>query len=298
MTLLNLQKLIKDNNIKFPLLLSGEEAGVKEVYIKQIGKARVTPTKRFDSVMEAIRASKGSKLVKAEKFIAVVSEDKKFQTQEELWAKLPAGFELILCYEKLDARLRFTKYFENNTYEFNRMSAVQLAKYIQREIRLSDSNAADLALNSGLDYLTMKNELDKLIVYLGDLPKDDFGYLRAHSAGIFSVQWENKFDKFIMDVLRGETTSAIKEWEKLKLLGESELKVFAWLFGDFKNILLQACGEKLNPYIVGRLQSIKKYTVEALRDILWLLNDISIKVKRGKMPMDLAVDYLLVSLGG
>ena len=295
MNLSTLQEDIKNKLIKFPLLLAGEEAGIKEVYIGQIAKVRGTFIKRYDSVLDAVRAYKGTALIKRENVLAVVSEDKKFQTQEELWAKLPQGLELVLCYEKLDARLRFTKNFEYCTYDFGRLSAAQLARYVMRDTKLSQTQAETLALNAGLDYLIVQSEINKLQHYAGQ--DNDAAFFDGLRDGIFSIQWENRFEKFILQVLRGQTGDAIKEWQRLKLLGESELKVFAWLFGDFKNILLMQSGEKMNPYIAGRLQGLKKYTVEALRDILWLLNDISIKVKRGKMAMDVAVDYLLVSLG-
>lgn len=295
MNLSALQDVIKKKIITFPLLLVGEEAGIKEIYIAQIAKAYGKPFKRFDSVLDAVRAFKGMALIKKEEFIAVVSEDKKFQTQEELWAKLPQDFDLILCYEKLDARLRFTKNFEYCTYDFDRLSAAQLARYVMRDTKLSQAQAETLALNAGLDYLRVQSEINKLQHYANS--DNDVVFFDGLKDGIFSIQWENRFEKFISQVLRGDTTSAIKEWERLKSLGESELKVFAWLFGDFKNLLLMQTGERLNPYITLRLKDLKKYTAETLRDILWLLNDISIKVKRGKMAMDVAVDYLLVSLG-
>lgn len=291
-------KILKKEDI-FPIIFTGEEAGIMEIYINEISCLFNQQIKRVDLIKDALNNSKQSSLFKNKEYIYLIKDDKMFYKDEEQWKfLLNQSKKFILVYSDLDTRTRFFKEFEDKIVIFNALDAKQLSRYIIKDTGLDKEKAEQMAINCGLDYLTIKMEVDKLLRY-----KEESGlsigiaFEKAAKEKILQVRWEDLFEDFVDSVMRRNIADALKKWQGLKQSGQSELKALAFIYNSFKQLLLVKY-EQANLYFTNLLKPfIKLYSTQEIEDIIYILQKLELDVKTGKLELNLLVDYILVSIG-
>lgn len=290
-------KILKKENI-FPIIFTGEEVGIMEIYINEISCLFNQQIKRISSVKEAVNSSKQKSLLMKGDYIYVISNDKLFYKDEENWKFLSDNKKFILVYNEMDSRTKFFKEFEDRIVIFNYLDAKQLSRYIIRDTGLNKDMAEQMAINCGLDYLTVKMETDKLLRYKTEMGLNiNTAFEKAMKEKILQIRWEDLFEDFVNCVMKRDIVGALKEWQGLKQSGQSELKALAFIYNSFKQLLLVKY-EQANIYFTNLLKPfIKLYTKQEIEDVIYILQKLELDVKTGKLELNLLVDYILVSIG-
>lgn len=291
-------KMLKKENI-FPIVFSGEEVGIMEIYIKEISHLFNHSIKRFDSVKEALNNSKQRSLFTDNEYIYLVKDDKSFYKEEEQWNfLLNQSKNIILVYSSIDSRTKFFKEFEDKIVMFNSLDAKQLSRYIIKDCGLDREKAEEMAINCGLDYLTIKMETDKLLRYKTETGLNiNIAFDKAIKEKILQIKWDDLFEDFVDSVLARNIVEALRKWNGLKQAGQSELKALAFIYNSFKQLLLVKY-EQANLYFTNLLKPfIKLYSAQEIEDIIYILQKLELDVKTGKLELNLLVDYILVSIG-
>lgn len=291
-------KIIQKENI-FPIIFTGEEMGIMEIYINEISVLFDCPIKRVDSVKEALNSSKQRSLLSEKENIYLVKDDKSFYKEEEQWNfLLNQSKNIILIYTDIDNRTKFFKEFEDKIILFNSLDAKQLSKYIIKDTGLQRDRAEIMAINCGLDYLTIKMESDKLLRYKEAKELDiNIAFDRAFKEKVLQIKWEDLFEDFVKSIMERNIVEALKKWTNLSQSGQSELKALAFIYNSFKQLLLVKYNQA-NLYFTNLLKPfIKLYSREEIEDIIYILQKLELEVKTGKLELNLLVDYILVSIG-
>lgn len=291
-------KIINRENI-FPLIFTGSEVGVMDIYINEISHIYNSKIKRLDSFKNILNESNQNSLFNKQESLYIIKDDRNLYRDEEQWKFLEnKNKKFIFVFSDIDSRTKFFKEFENIIITFNPLDAKQLGRYIIKDTGLSKENAEEMAINCGLDYLTVKMEEDKLLRYKNVLNISiNDAYIKAMKEKILQIKWDDLFEDFVNLVMSRKIVEALKEWRGLKQSGESELKVLAFIYNSFKQLLLVKY-EQANLYFVNLLKPfVKLYSKEEIEDIIYILQKLELDVKTGKLELNLLVDYILVSIG-
>ena len=140
MTVQELKKLIKENDIPNFLIFTGEEWKVQEIYIKQIAKVKGLSVFHAEDIDEVWRELKARTLFGADT-LYVLRDDKELLTNEKIYSKIVDMLKdnmLILTLTSVDNRLKMLKTYKSSLIEFEALKSDILKQYIQKEIPLSD----------------------------------------------------------------------------------------------------------------------------------------------------------------
>lgn len=302
MKLLELKDSIVRKVCQKPYVFTGAEIGIMDIYINQIAKTFDRQVVRIASVNEAIIDNRQDTLIKQKDKIYLVKDDKELVKNEEMWDFISDQFSdlyLILVYTSIDGRTAFSKYFQPQTVEFECLDANQLSRYIMKDTGLDIERAKEFAINCGLDYLTCQMEENKLLNYakVFNLPINK-AYDEALKEKVLCIRWDDMFMDFVNSVVNRNIESAMAQWKYLKQYGESEFKAIAFIYTQFKNLLLMKNQIRINPYFENQLnQAVKVYDMEEVEVIVELLQKLEKDVKLGSMDIDILFDYLLCSIG-
>lgn len=302
MNLGELRSSIIGKESQTPWIFTGVEVGIMEIYIQQISKVFGAEIKRVNSLKEALAGSQQNTLFGSVRKLFIVKDDKEFMNDSDCWGGISSKVGdalIILVYSEIDGRSKMSKVFENQIVEFKTLDAKQLAKYIIKDTGLEAGRAEQMAVNCGLDYLTIKMESDKLLNFLemNKLPINS-AFDQALKQRILWIRWEDLFNGLIEAVMERKIGLAIERWKWLKELGESEMKALAFIYTQFKNLLLMFSGEGINPYFASQLQKAKQaFTREEVEDIVHIIQKSEQDSKMGRLEMGILLDYILVNIG-
>lgn len=168
LTVQELKKLIKENNIPNFLIFTGEEWKVQDIYIKQIANVVGLEAKRIDSVSDIVNTL-GSKSLFNQDYLYIVRDDKEFMTEEKLQKKVIENLSnnmLILELTSVDKRLKILKTYKTSLVEFEALKSDVLKRYIQKEISLSNKYCEMLMEICDYNYGTILLQIDKIKNYV------------------------------------------------------------------------------------------------------------------------------------
>lgn len=168
MTVQELKKLIKENDIPNFLIFTGEEWKVQEIYIKQIAKVKDLSVFHAEDIDEVWRELKARTLFGADT-LYVLRDDKELLTNEKIYSKIVDMLKdnmLILQLTSVDNRLKMLKTYKDSIVEFNTLNKAILKQYIQKEIALSDRNCEILMEICNYNYGAILLEIDKIKNYV------------------------------------------------------------------------------------------------------------------------------------
>ena len=158
MDLIQLQKDIKNNELKPFYIFTGEELELQKIYLEKIGKYT-----RADSVSD-VYVKLTSRMLATTKSVYVVRDDNEFIKKDKVWTSIYNKIKngtLIVCYTDINKTTKFYKHFKDDIIEFNHMTTKQLIPTVKRHINGTDNIVKYFIEQCNNDYNTILNNIDK-----------------------------------------------------------------------------------------------------------------------------------------
>lgn len=289
MDIVALKKQIKDKKLDNFYILAGEEIGVLNVYISQMGDNVV----RADEVSE-IWTKLTSRTLGTQPAVYVVRDDKKFMSaeREKVWTgiqdKIKNGI-LVLCATNLDKRSKFAKAFEENTVVFEKMTPAQLVQFAKKHLKTASKPALEhLVYLCDNDYSRVENEIDK-IKRITDKPTVEL------LEQIIIPPKESTAFTYVDAVIKGQYYEAIYDVNVLTSEGKSGVGVqlLGLLYNNFRNAVLvlgnPKGGHGVNGYVANKLKSEICYRPNEILSILRIIQRYEKGIKIGQYEENYAI---------
>lgn len=193
----------------------------------------------------------------------------------------------------------------------SKLSRIEAEGWLKRQFTLQgyaidDSTVRLFFDRIGENLVNAKNELDKLICYLGDrhyITDDDV-------KNVVIREIESDVYKLTNAIIAHDKEKTITIYEDLTKAGKNPMDLFA-LVSRTLNLLLVvkkmmqtgakqadiASGLKLNPYRVKHLMDdAKKYSFEELEDNILRFASLDYKIKSGKLDSTTGIEFVLFEI--
>ncbi|MCH5268737.1 MAG: DNA polymerase III subunit delta [Lachnospiraceae bacterium] len=224
--------------------------------------------------------------------------------------KMPDTTIMLFVEKEVDKRNRLYKYINKSGHvvEMKSMSAKDMKLWVVGLLNSEGKKIRESTVEYFLGLIDnsmhhIKNELDKLIAYVGEreeITKEDVD-------AIACVQVNGQIFQMMDAVASGNKKLTMKLYSDLLELRESPMVILSLLSRHF-NILLQikALGDgagrseiaakvKIRPFFVGRYQSqAKHFSEKQLRKMLEMCAETEYLFKRGRIGDRIGVELLLV----
>ena len=236
------------------------------------------------------------------------------------------GKEIIIDYFKEDGKtgVKLSKKLEElkkngklEVYLFPKEDDGEIKKYIKKELGISEKDTAMLLEMIGNDPFKVKNEVEKIKIYLNG---DSFNMQEMKK--IVSVEKEYRIYETVDKILNNKAAEVIDYLEKTKeymgvlysLYGELEvmyklscLKNFGMKFSSnyaiFKNEfegvkeIFKSNNRLPNPYaIFMKFPKLKNYTTPNLRKLVFRCWEVEKDIKTGKIEMESGIETLIMEI--
>ena len=305
MNLTKLKTQITNKQFDNIYYFTGDDWKLISIYAHQIAKASNKKIQYIDSIKEIIFNIRQGSIV-ANHYCYVVYEDKEYLTNEKAWNTLNSLIQndiVIFVYHELDKRSKFYKQFKDVLTEFCHMTDEILIKHIQHAIPLSKENCVSLINICEHDYGKILLEIDK-IKHFPHFNQYDKAYRELIMRKIIVEPPKDAIFELV-DAIILEAPEAIELYNECKKAGENNLAILQNLFTKARAILqvksflgngdiCQITGLKS-----GMVWGCKKLapwcTVRKLKRIMKLTQHVEEAIKVGKIPEEIAIDYILVN---
>ena len=137
---------IKNKTFNNFYIFTGPEWKVQRLYIDQMSKVAGKEIRYIDSVTDIYGKRNNTAFIQ-KSYVYVIRDDKELLQNEKLQSQLNsiAGKNiLVLLLTSVDKRTKFYKSYKSTIVEFEPLKPEILARYIQKEILLSESNCNKL----------------------------------------------------------------------------------------------------------------------------------------------------------
>ena len=302
---------LRDKKIRPYYIFTGEEIAIMDIYINLIGDIKEVKPQRVDSLQDIFQQMTRQSFSSGAK-IYVISDDKDYLKQEELWEDMRAGniqkeHTIIFIYNNLDKRTKFYKKYKDDLTEFNKLDTNILAAYIMRNISLSNRAAMELAKMCNNDYSQILMESDKL-VRLSEAANIGIeeSFNRAKSFGLIYQPIGEIVFELVDNICRRNSNAVFKLLEGLKEQGDNVLGVISLIYNNFRSMLLvQSAGNSKDlssrTGLTGweiKLAKEKgqRYQIGELVRALRIIRETEKGIKTGKIEMGIALDYIMVMI--
>lgn len=284
--LVEFKKSIKNKTLDNFYILEGEEIGVLNMYINQMGSTIV----RADEVQEIWRRLTVPSLSNNSDVVFVVRGDKKFLAMEKVWTgiqnKIKNGI-LVLCYDSLDKRSKFFKEFQDNIVMFEKMTEAQLLHYCKKHLRsTNDENLKYLIYLCNNDYSRVENEIDKI-------KRLNKPVTRELLEDIIIPPKSSTPFTFVDSILKGLYWDSIYDLNNLLSNGESGIMLLGLLYSNFRNAILVIGNDKgasgVNGYVAKSILDKLCYKPDELLTIIRIIQKYEIGVKTGRYDEKFAI---------
>lgn len=283
--LVSFQKDIRTNNLKPFYILYGEEIGLMNVYLNQMGNVV-----RETSVSTVWKTLTQKGLVPNHRIFAV-RDDKEFLSNESRWKRLPdvRYGTLVLMVTKIDKRSKLLKAFPDNCVEFEKMTDAQLKRHFVSKYSTIDSNIIEMVIQFCLnDYSRIDNELDKL----SRLKKVDASVVES------LVKHKTEIDIFSLvdDVLEYRPEQAIMKVTELLAKGESPIGLLTLLYQNFNNACLVLGADEpkesnlgIKQFLINKIVYNFQYELDSAFEGMSILGQAIEGIKNGRYTESSAV---------
>lgn len=283
--LVSFQKDIRTNNLKPFYILYGEEIGLMNVYLNQMGNVV-----RETSVSTIWKTLTQKGLVSNHRIFAV-RDDKDFLSNESRWKRLPdvRYGTLVLMVTKIDKRSKLLKAFPDNCVEFEKMTDAQLKRHFVSKYSTIDSDMIDMVIQFCLnDYSRIDNELDKL----SRLKKVDASVVES------IVKHKTEIDIFSLvdDVLEYRPEQAIMKVTELLAKGESPIGLLTLLYQNFNNACLVLGADEpkeanlgIKQFLINKIVYNFQYELDSAFEGMAILGQAIEGIKNGRYTESSAV---------
>lgn len=309
MNLAELKKSIIDKHFNNVYIFTGDEIKVMNIYITQIANAQSRTVIRKDNVGEIFKTLKISKLTK-ESNVYVILDDFDFVKQENYWEQLMTATQdhtIILVYSQLDKRGKFYKTYKDEICEFEKLSEVVLAKYIQKEIPLDTESAKELALMCENSYNRVLMEVDKLkhLMDVYSITAQDAFNKMLNEELINTTQTELAF-KIVDAICKRQVQTTFELLQYLDVVKDSPIAILSLLYSNIKSMLLVAVCPKEGKIsevtglsgwqIKTAYEKGNNYEPTELLNIMSVIKHIDEGIKIGKVEPQYAIPYLVAKV--
>lgn len=323
---MDLLKELEKGNIRPVYLFCGSEKYLMEEAMKKIESFVVDPAAKYfnyntfqgseTSVEAVIDAAQTMPMMARRRLVVVKDADKLSSAETEKlgrYIKDPCPSTcLVLTAEKVDLRKGLFQALKDCTAKFDPVYENQLPQWIKRK---AESKSKEITLDAchyligvvGSNLLRLENELEKAILYAGDIKEISLKDIEAVSAG---SRLKSIF----------ELTDAVGNKDKVKvvnvlgeLLGNGENGVYI-LFMVARQLRLiwkvkTLMDAKLEPAAIGRelkippflqkgiMEQARRFSGKELREIFPRLLEADASLKSGKLTDKLVLESLLLGLG-
>lgn len=309
MNLAELKKSIIDKQFNNVYIFTGDEIKVMNIYIKQIADAQSRKIIRKDSVAEIFKTLKISKLTK-DSNVYVILDDFDFLKQEKYWEQLMTATKehtIILVYSNIDKRGKFYKSYKDLICEFEKLSEVILAKYVQKEIDLSTENAKELALICDNSYNRLLMEADKLkhLMTVFNLSANQAYEKMINEELIHNTKTELVF-KLADSICKREIGTTLEYLNHLDIVKDSPIALLSLIYTNIKAMLLvSVCPreDKISEVtgltgwqIKMAYEKGNNYSPTELLNVMSEIKFVDEAIKIGKIEPQYAIPYLVAQV--
>lgn len=283
--LVSFQKDIRTNNLKPFYILYGEEIGLMNVYLNQMGNVV------RESLVSTVWKTLTQKGLVSNRRIFAVRDDKDFLANESRWKRLPdvRYGTLVLMVTKIDKRSKLLKAFPDNCVEFEKMTDAQLKRHFVSKYSTIDSDMIDMVIQLCLnDYSRIDNELDKL----SRLKKVDADVVET------IVKHKTEIDIFSLvdDVLEYRPEQAIMKVTELLAKGESPIGLLTLLYQNFNNACLVLGADEpkeanlgIKQFLINKIVYNFQYELDSAFEGMAILGQAIEGIKNGRYTESSAV---------
>lgn len=314
MTVQELKKLIKENDIPKFLIFTGEEWKVQQLYIQQIAKVKNLSIYHADDI-DSIWENLDVQSFFSDDKLYILRDDKELLTNEKIYSQLLDKLSnnmLILQLTSTDKRLKMLKQYNNSIVEFNTLNEAILKQYIQREIDLSDRNCSILMEICEYNYGRCLLEIDKIKKYKTDtrpttLQSNDINPIFIHllDDGTIHIPPRDVIWDFIKAFLQNKPLQAYELYQELKELETPTFSILSNLYNNARAVFqVQTCTSNdiakstgLTAWqIRNAKECIHRFDDMDLEVILKIIQRTEMWVKQGKIDESIAIDYIFTSV--
>lgn len=305
MELFELNKMIRENKTPCKMLFLGEESTLQNMYIKQLAKTLNSNICWSDDYLEIKKLlENNSPLSKLKVF--VIRNDNKFLKDETLFEniQIKGNKKLILIFDKVDMRKKFFTKYVDLTCKFEKMTNYQLKNEIRKKLpNLNDDNCEILIQLVSNDYGRLLLEMEKIKILNSTFQDLEINQLFKEVILKEQIIFQECSDtswELIDSILIKDRKKAHRLYMELKEYNDEPLPLLALIYNNFKNLLLLKSnkdGLNISSFQKNKLlKYINNFNSNTLIDYLFKIQEIERGIKTGKIDVDNAIDYLLVSI--
>lgn len=310
MTILELKDAIMHKKLSNFYVFTGEEIGIMNIYLEQMSKVYELPITRADSVASIYSRCTTRSMFGDKVGFYVIRNDTDFIKQDKVFPTISSKIRknvIVLLFDKLDSRLKFSKEFKDCTVQFDALTKGVLKSYIKKTSKLSDDNADTLADVVNCSYDLAMLECDKInqFAHAENITADQSMKELLKQGQIYQPENSDVF-KFTDAVCSHNASESFRIARILSENGVSAINSLGTLYNSLKSVMLiQVCPKGAGVCEVTGLDSrqvyfnkkyVGKYNVLHLVSSVKLLYKIIDGVKNGKIDEQYAVDYALVNI--
>lgn len=252
MTIIDLKNQIMKNCLTNLYVFVGEEIGIMNIYLNQMSKTLNMPVTRAESVASIYAECTSKSMFGNTTGFYVIRNDKDITKEEKAYQSLSKDIGknvIVLLYDKVDSRLKFGKFFKDQTITFEKLAPNVLKSYVKKACSgLSDKNCEHLIELCNGSYDLCMLEIDKILHYQETkYDRDDYKDSVDHcfdvllKFGVIYQPEESDVFKWTNAVCTRNCKEAFKLERILRDNGTQSVAMLGTLYNSLKSILLIQC---------------------------------------------------------
>lgn len=270
MTIIDLKNQIMKNCLTNLYVFVGEEIGIMNIYLNQMSKALNMPVTRAESVASIYAQCTSKSMFGNTTGFYVIRNDKDITKEEKAYQSLSKDIGknvIVLLYDKVDSRLKFGKFFKDQTITFEKLAPNVLKSYVKKACSgLSDKNCEHLIELCNGSYDLCMLEIDKILHYQETTyDRDDYKDSVDHcfdvllKSGVIYQPEESDVFKWTDAVCTRNCKEAFKLERILRDNGTQSVTMLGTLYNSLKSILLIQCCQSSHVSVVTGLDNRQIY---------------------------------------
>lgn len=270
MTIIDLKNQIMKNCLTNLYVFVGEEIGIMNIYLNQMSKTLNMPVTRAESVASIYAQCTSRSMFGNTTGFYVIRNDKDIAKEEKAYQSLSKDIGknvIVLLYDKVDSRLKFGKFFKDQTITFEKLAPNVLKSYVKKACSgLSDKNCEYLIELCNGSYDLCMLEIDKILHYQETTyDRDDYKDSVDHcfdvllKSGVIYQPEESDVFKWTDAVCTRNCKEAFKLERILRDNGTQSVTMLGTLYNSLKSILLIQCCQSSHISLVTGLDNRQIY---------------------------------------
>ena len=314
MTIIDLKNQIMKNCLTNVYIFVGEEIGIMNIYLNQMSKTLNMPVTRAESVASIYAECTSKSMFGNTTGFYVIRNDKDITKEEKAYQSLSKDIGknvIVLLYDKVDSRLKFGKFFKDQTITFEKLAPNVLKSYVKKSCpNLSDKNCEHLIELCNGSYDLCMLEVDKILHYQETTyDKDDYKDSVDHcfdvllKSGVIYQPEESDVFKWTEAVCNRK--DAFKLERVLRDNGTQSINMLGTLYNSMKSVMLIQCctGQHVcevtgldNRQVYFNKKYVGRYKTEELVRNVKLISRVVDGIKNGLYDDTYATRFVLCNI--